>query len=179
MKLSINLSDKKSIENAAKTLKGINFNGTFDNEVVNNLVNICHEKCLENLDNNTKKYDSTQYRGIREAIVKEYAKDGVGYVKIKPPAVFVEFGTGIRGTADPHPEAGEQGLTYRKSSWLYPTDADASNPNKGQDKNGNWVAFTRGQPAIAFGYNAAQYIKTIAKNEVKTTYKKIVSVKNK
>lgn len=174
MKLSINLADKKSIDDVAKTLKNIKFDGGFDDGVVNKLVDKCYDRCIENLEN-MKIYPSTQFRAVKNAISKEYAKDGVGYVKIKSPAIFVELGTGIKGGGEPHPNAGNLGWTYGDNPWFYPTDADASNPNKKQNKNGDWYAYTQGQPARPFAYQAAMYIREIASDEVKVSFKDIKS----
>lgn len=174
MELDINLSDKKSIKSAIKNLKSMQANKDFDNAVVNKLVDKCYERCMQNLENMQHQlYPSTQFRAIKNAITKEYAKDGVGYVKIKSPAIFVEFGTGIRGKTGKHPEAEEFNWVYGDKGWVYPTDASASNPYKIQLKNGDWIAGTKGQPARPFAYNAAMYIRSIAKDEVKISYNNI------
>ena len=47
MELNINLSDKRSIEKAIAKLKSIKLGTDFDNKIVNNLVNICYDKCVE------------------------------------------------------------------------------------------------------------------------------------
>lgn len=174
MELDINLSDKKSIKFAIKSLEKMKTNKEFDNTVVNNLVDICYERCIQNLENMQHLlYPSTQFRAIKGAISKEYAKDGVGYVKIKSPAIFVELGTGIRGKTGKHPEAGKIGWSYGDSGWIYPTDAGASNPKKWQTKDGEWLGYTQGQPARPFAYNAMIYTKQKAKDEVKIAFKDI------
>lgn len=174
MELDINLSNKKSIKSAIKNLKSMQMNKDFDNAVVNKLVDKCYERCIQNLENMQHQlYPSTQFRGIKEAISKEYATDGVGIVRIKAPAIFVELGTGIKGRTGKHPESEEFGWTYGDRAWYYPTDAEASNPNKRQDKNGNWYGYTEGQPARPFAYNASLYIRRIAKDEVKISYNNI------
>ena len=174
MKLSINLGDKKSIDEAAKALKGMEFSTDFNDNVVNKLVDKCYDKCIENLES-MKIYPNTQFRAIKSAISKEHAKEGVGYVKIKSPAIFVELGAGIKGAGEPHPDASALGWTYGDNPWFYPTDADASNPNKKQNKNGDWYAYTQGQPARPFAYQAAMYIREIASDEVKVSFKDIKS----
>lgn len=175
MELDINLSNKKSIKSAIKNLKAMQTNKDFDNAVVNNLVDKCYERCIQNLENMQHQlYPSTQFRGIKEAISKEYAKGGVGYVKIKAPAIFVELGTGIKGKTGRHPEAENFKWVYGDKGWTYPTDSAASNPNKIQLENGDWIAGTQGQPARPFAYNAALYIRSIVKDEVKINYKNIV-----
>lgn len=172
MELDINLSDKNSIKFALKTLKEMKTNKEFDNATVNKLVDKCYERCIQNLED-MKIYPNTQYRAIKNAITKEYATDGIGYVKIKSPAIFVELGTGIKGNQSPHPDANSLGWSYRESGWIYPTDADASNPEKWQSKKGDWLGYTLGQPARPFAYEASMYIKQIANNEVKISFKDI------
>ena len=172
MKLDINLSDKKSIEAAIEQLKSMKTDTEFDNSVVNKLVDKCYDRCMANLEA-MKIYPNTQYRAIKNAITKEYAKDGTGYVKIKSPAIFVELGTGIKGSESPHPDAGGLGWNYGDSPWYYPTDAEASNPLKKQNKNGDWYGYTEGQPARPFAYEAAMYIRQIARDEVKISFKDI------
>lgn len=174
MKFDINLSNKKSIDDVIKSLKGMDLGNTFDNNVVNKLVDKCYDRCIQNLENMQHQlYPSTQFRGIKDAISKEYAKDGVGYIKIKSPAIFVELGTGIRGKTGKHPEAENFKWVYGDKGWVYPTDGAASNPNKIQLENGDWIAGTKGQPARPFAYNAAIYIRGIAKDEVKISYNNI------
>lgn len=175
MEFNINLSDKKSIKSAIQSLKVIQSNKEFDDIVVNKLVDKCYERCIQNLENMQHLlYSSTQFRAIKGAIIKEYARNGVGYVKIKSPAIFVEFGTGIVGGASKHPEADEMQWNYGKKGWVYPTDSQASNPNKIQLENGSWIAGTRGQPSRPFAYNASLYIKSIVKDEVKIAFEKYI-----
>ena len=172
MKLNVNVSDNKSIDDVIKKLKKMNFGGGFDDNVVNNLVDKCYERCMQNLED-MKIYPNTQFRAIKNAITKEYAKEGVGYVKIKSPAIFVELGTGIAGGGEPHPNAGALGWTYGDNPWFYPTDSQASNPNKFQNEKGDWLGYTKGQPARPFAYEAAMYVRQMAKNEVKIAFKDI------
>ena len=80
-------------------------------------------------------------------------------------ALFVEYGTGMDGWKDPHPEAGDVGWNYvvgehifqtkdGRVGWIYPT------------KDGSY-RFTEGQEARPFWHDAAQelpqYIKEAAK----------------
>ena len=173
MEIDINLSDKASINKTIEKLNEMKMAEGFDDRVVNNLVDICYKRCIENLDS-MKIYPNTQFRAIKNAISKQYAKDGVGYVKIKSPATFVELGTGIKGSEEPHPSATEIGWIYGDHSWIYPTDENASNPNKWQTENGDWLGFTRGQPARPFAYEAAMFTKQIAKDEVKISFNDII-----
>ena len=61
-----------------------------------------------------------------------------------PYAVYVEYGTGIVGAWNPHPQAGELGINYGVNhgyeGWVY----------KGDDGKFHW---TQGMPARPFMYN--------------------------
>lgn len=165
--MEINLNDEKSINNGIKSLKEIanELRNKMNNKIVDKFVDICYEKCLSNLDE-ADKYPSTQFRNIKSAIGKVPAKDGIGYVKLKQPAIYVELGTGLNGkNGTKHPMATDIGWNpgSRKEKWIYPTDEGASNPMKFQTENGDWLAFTRGQKARPFAYNAYEYTKQSAK----------------
>lgn len=73
-------------------------------------------------------------------------KNGVGIIKATAYyAIFVEYGTGMRGEENPHPEAGEAGWAYDVNDhgalgWWY----------KGWDFKYHW---TQGMPARPFMYN--------------------------
>ena len=60
-------------------------------------------------------------------------------------AVYVEYGTGMVGAWNPHPQAGELGINYGANhgyeGWVYKNDRD-----------GEWY-WTRGMPARPFMYN--------------------------
>lgn len=177
MKLTIDLSDKKSIENTIAKLKSIKLGTEFDNKVVNNLVNICHEKCFENLESE-KIYPNTQFREVKKSITKQDAVNGVGYVKIGYPAIMVEFGTGVLGASTRN--SALQKLNFSdendtSDSWVYETDAGASNPYKWQEDNGNWYGWTHGVKSRPFAYNSALYVREIVKSEVRKALKQALS----
>lgn len=73
-------------------------------------------------------------------------------------AMYVEFGTGIMGGEDPHPEAM---MDYRDEGWWYPTE----NPYPGQwhfvGRDGNTIAYTEGMPSRPFMYETQLYIRRI------------------
>mgnify|MGYP001030709329 CR=1 FL=1 len=79
-------------------------------------------------------------------------------------AMYVEFGTGIVGKEGKvHPKSGESGWNYDvnehgESGWTYPTSADDPNPNKWQDEDGMYWAWTRGQQARPFMYETWLYL---------------------
>lgn len=76
-------------------------------------------------------------------------------------AVYVEFGTGIVGDKNPHPQAKAHGWAYDindhgTAGWFYPVkdgpESNAWNPN-GRKAAGVSLAWTRGMPARPFMYN--------------------------
>lgn len=79
-------------------------------------------------------------------------------------AMFVEFGTGIVGENNPHPDP--KGWVYDtkgkgEEGWWYPTD----NPYPGQrhfiSDDGTLLAWTRGQEARPYMYDTYRYIRRI------------------
>ena len=169
MELNINLSDKRSIEKAIAKLKSIKLGTDFDNKMVNNLVNICYDKCFENLESE-KIYPNTQFREVKKTITKQDAIDGTGYVKIGYPAIMVEFGTGVIGKSTRNSDLQKLGFSDENDTstwWIYQTDAGASNPYKWQEKDGTWRAWTHGVKSRPFAYNSALYVREIAKSEIR------------
>lgn len=63
-------------------------------------------------------------------------------------AQYVEFGTGIVGQGNPHPDAGNTG-------WQYDVNSHGEKGWKYQDKNGEWH-WTKGQEGSKFMYLAFQ-----------------------
>lgn len=87
-----------------------------------------------------------------------------GYVRVNCEyAVYVEFGTGVVGEKNPHPNYGGYTLGYNydhnghgELGWWYPTDESDINPTKYYAKDGNLYAWTRGIPSRPFMYNTAK-----------------------
>ena len=78
-------------------------------------------------------------------------------------AAYVEYGTGVRGEANPHPEPGTAGWKYnlkgygkkgKQSGWYY-------QPVGG---GGKWV-WTSGMPARPFMYNTLRYLEEYAERK--------------
>lgn len=169
VEININLGDEKSLANAIKKLKKLEFDLDFDNEVVNNLVDTCFDKCMENLEQSKFPGYTTQFREVKKSITKTYARNGEGSVNIGYPAIMVEFGTGLKGLATRNETASKVGFSDEhdsSSGWIYETDSQASNPYKWQSEDGQWYGWTGGMISRPFAYNSAQYIKEIAREEV-------------
>lgn len=80
-------------------------------------------------------------------------------------AVFVEFGTGIKGQTNPHPDVAILGWNYDVNNhgdlgWWYPTDESDPNPTKHTCKNGKTYAWTKGMPSRPFMYNTAEILRS-------------------
>lgn len=73
-------------------------------------------------------------------------------------AAFVEFGTGVRGAASPHPTLPWAYDIHGRgdSGWWYPTDAADPNPTKRQGPDGSFWAWTKGMPSRPFMYDTAR-----------------------
>lgn len=73
-------------------------------------------------------------------------------------SMYVEFGTGIVGSGNPHPKLTESGWKYDvnehgQSGWIYPTTSDDPNPTKYVGKDGNYYAWTAGTQSRPFMYD--------------------------
>ena len=90
----------------------------------------------------------------------------VGYVRVNCEyAVYVEFGTGVVGKDNPHPNYKGYTLGYNydrngrgELGWWYPTDESDPNPYKSVSANGKLYAWTKGMPSRPFMYNTAKKI---------------------
>ena len=97
--------------------------------------------------------------------IKSEVGGDIGYVKCECGyAVYVEFGTGIKGAGSPHPDTAILGWKYDinqhgELGWWYPTDSSDPNPYKYQAKNGTLYAWTKGMPSRPFMYETAQMLR--------------------
>lgn len=89
-------------------------------------------------------------------------------------ATFVEFGTGIVGLQEPHPEADDNGWKYDvkghgRKGWWYPVDYSyyinhsTVQPYR-KKSDGNYIFWTRGQPSRPFMWSAKEYMKNNAES---------------
>lgn len=90
-------------------------------------------------------------------------------------AVFVEFGVGIMGAADPHPYASQENYIYNQPSnakdedgeWhFYADEANLDIPKRaitwgsdGKGKNNRMSVYTKGTNGVWYAYNALQDLK--------------------
>lgn len=90
-------------------------------------------------------------------------------------AVYVEFGTGIKGQRNPHP-VGLPGWVYDinehgESGWWYPSTAADPNPYKHVGEDGSWWAWTRGMPSRPFMYQTAMELRDFAASVAREVFK--------
>lgn len=103
--------------------------------------------------------------GTLASSIKSEAGGNVGFVKCECGyAVYVEFGTGIKGAGSPHPDTAILGWKYDVNNhgelgWWYPTDESDPNPYKSRSKDGSLYAWTRGMPSRPFMYETAQKLR--------------------
>lgn len=72
-------------------------------------------------------------------------------------AMFVEFGTGVVGEDNPHPNPSMSNWIYDinehgESGWWYQSRENDPNPTKYITKSGQWLAWTKGMPSRPFMY---------------------------
>ena len=97
--------------------------------------------------------------------IKAETSGNVGFVKCSCGyAVYVEFGTGIKGAGSPHPDTAILGWKYDinqhgELGWWYPTDSADPNPSSYTAKNGMIYAWTMGMPSRPFMYETAQMLR--------------------
>lgn len=90
-------------------------------------------------------------------------------------AVYVEFGTGVRGQDSPHP-LGLPGWIYDINEhgdrgWWYPTNSSDPNPYKHQGDDGSWWAWTKGMPSRPFMYETAMELRDDVENVAREVFK--------
>jgi len=111
---------------------------------------------------------------IASSIIINRYDDGISIAVTSDYAMFVEFGTGIIGQTNPHPNlsfGGEEWMydvnDHGISGWWYPTTESDPNPTKKYDANKNtWFAWTAGQEAKPFMYRTWRYARLIATKTV-------------
>jgi len=109
-----------------------------------------HEKLIENIS----LYGLGNARFV-STISMVPLSDGVSIMIGSEYAMFVEYGTGIVGSENPHPTGrwNYDVNSHGESGWWYPTDSSDPNPSKKMNKNGNMVAWTKGVPSRPFLYD--------------------------
>ena len=144
---------KKSLMTTLAMQRGIN-------DAYEELEDILYQKLIENMVG----YGLGNSRLISGASVYRQG-DSIVINVDGDHAVFVEFGTGIVGMSEPHPNPKVNNWTYvhtgKFEGWWYPTDDSDPNPYKRVFRDGKTYAFTRGMPSRPFVYDTWLYASRI------------------
>lgn len=97
-------------------------------------------------------------------------------------ALFVEFGTGVRGEQSPHPRPWNYDVNgHGEQGWWYPTDNSDPNPIKRYGAGGSVWAWTAGMPSRPFMYEAwlwgSRSATQIIRKHIRAEIKKISGVR--
>lgn len=85
-----------------------------------------------------------------------------------PHAEFAEYGTGVKGQTNPHPDL-PASWTYNTSGkpyWWYPTTATDPNTSKFQNEKGDYIAATKGVVGSQHAWKTYQMINNIITKEI-------------
>lgn len=110
-------------------------------------------------------YTNVKVERIGEGFqVSTYAQSNWGF----DYSMYVEFGTGLVGSQNPHPRADMFNWTYTtqhedrygnlQEGWIYPSNPNDVNKNKWIGSDGQLYAFTKGQKASPFMYDTWMYL---------------------
>lgn len=148
-KISINVFSRSSIENAKQQLmqKADKIDGG-SREAVQKLTQIGYEYLMtivpiesgDLADSISWEYDEATNTG-RIVIGADYA-------------IFVEYGTGVVGANNPHPEPAP--------GWAYDVNAHGEKGWTYFDEKQNRYRWTKGEPAHAFVFRTREYMKNLA-----------------
>lgn len=151
-RLNIGINDLK---NVAKNIKPDVLSIEYFNKALDEIQERVKSKLIENL----AKYDLIG-SGI-ERSVRVYRIKNKIYVEIANNyAIFVEYGTGIIGSENPHPNPAAKGWIYDKNNkgedgWWYPCDEEIKSRYpyiRTRTINGILYAHTKGQRSRPFVY---------------------------
>lgn len=149
----------KSIEAAIKEVKGRKrYTERRIALICDKLQKRAVELCKDNLAAFGAIQDQDLYDSIHADAICEAGKFRIFLRANAKHASFVEFGTGIVGAQNPHPQAGKWGGgTYKDGGWYTQADGKDMQALYGWEphvaRDGNIIYFTAGQPAKPFMYN--------------------------
>lgn len=112
------------------------------------------DEMLDYVKEKKTEHGATPYKDSRKIPAKlegNTATAGMEDTTLK--AYYNEFGTGVRGSENPHPA---EGIQYKDGGWWYPTDDNDKNTTKRVTENGDIIAYTKGLPAQKGYYEALQ-----------------------
>ena len=126
---------------------------------INNGINEFAIRLIDKLIENMNKYNLSNSPIIDNVNIDVIEEGIIFRLSDGHYAMFVEYGTGIRGSENPHPWSGDIDWKYDvnnhgESGWWYPTVESDENPTKVySDKIGGWVAWTAGSESRPFMYD--------------------------
>lgn len=88
---------------------------------------------------------------------------------------YVEFGTGIIGKRNPHPQSTPSNYDkngHGEDGWWYPSEYGKKGKRKYQAKSGDWLAWTQGMEPRPFLYETYLYLRRKAVQVQEKHYKK-------
>lgn len=158
---SINMTlDAKSIDNAIREIRHIQEQLV---EAMNDLIQKLADEGVKEAKAQVAAMDAVDTGELERSIYGYYDPESrIGYVIAGAPhAFYVEYGTGIIGAIEQHPEASEAGWEYMVGEhitigpgghigWWYKSDKDGK------------LHWTRGQPARPFMYNTMVWLEEAA-----------------
>ena len=133
---NIEIAVKKGIENGIEELK---------------------DRIVEKLIENISKYGLSNSL-LASTINVEKLENGISINMGSDYAVFVEYGTGIIGSQNQHPNPARDGWIYDvnkhgENGWWYPSNSQDPNKNKYITEDGTILAWTQGMRSRPFMYD--------------------------
>lgn len=114
---------------------------------------------------------------IANSISVNTSGDGISLIVGSDYAVYVEYGTGIVGSANPHPSPSIAWAYdvngHGESGWWYPTTSADPNPYK-STKDGQLYGWTKGQASRPFMYKTWEYGNRVATRVIRSAIRKEV-----
>lgn len=151
--------DTRSIDAAIAEVKGRKrYTETRIAKICNVLCDRAVEICKANLLAEGAYKEGDLYRSIKADAICENGRFRIFLKADSRHAAYVEFGSGIVGRQNKHPQVGEKRAErYKKGGWYTQADGKDMEAEYGWEpifgKDGSVYYFTLGQPAKPFMYN--------------------------
>lgn len=170
MEIDVDIFDTKSIDAAIAQIRAYEKKlDSAEDIIVDELLNIGYKIVKENVLIMVHPLTGEVASSI--TIMKDGKGSGM-IMSTSEHAVYVEFGTGVKGSQREHPAADTLGYRYDVNShgergWYYPTIPEDPNPTKFVDKEGQLRAWTAGQQSHPFMYDSAQELRAYVADVVR------------
>jgi len=163
--INVDITDAKSLDRAIKLME--NYDDLVDDAITNALDEL-QWRIEKRLREELNSFGLAGSKLASSIVVDRRSQEFEIYVLGKH-AMFVEFGTGIEGEDNPHPNVTFNDAfweydtnSHGEKGWWYPTDESDTNPTKKySEKKGIWFAWTKGMPARPFMYRTWRYARNI------------------